>query len=205
MVMKISSNKTNKLPQIPNKRYFTIGEVGHLCGVKPHVLRYWEQEFPQLRPSKRRGNRRYYLREDVLMVREIRQLLYDEGYTISGARTQLDHNIHKAKSQQNPTHRESDHTVTESEYLLYAAKEDETAISNDEDLSSHTSFISHNASTKTHSIDFTAQQSGTYVAQQTQDNQGYKLKQYKITISEAVIELKEILSLMESSKVLEEA
>lgn len=204
MVMKISSNKANKLPQIPNKRYFTIGEVGHLCGVKPHVLRYWEQEFPQLRPSKRRGNRRYYLREDVLMVREIRQLLYDEGYTISGARTQLDHNIHKAKAQQKPIHIESEHTITESEYLLYAAEE-ETVVSKDVEPSSHSSFINHHAVTKTHNIDFTAQQSGAYVAQHAQDNQGYKLKQYKITISEAVMELKEILSLMESSKVLEEA
>ena len=205
MVMKISSNKTNKLPQIPNKRYFTIGEVGHLCGVKPHVLRYWEQEFPQLRPSKRRGNRRYYLREDVLMVREIRQLLYDEGYTISGARTQLDHNIHKTKSQQKPTNLGSDHTVTESEYLLYAAKEEEPAITIDVNSSNHSSYVSNKVFTKPHNLDFAAHQSGTYAAQQPQDNQGYKLKQYKISISEAIIELKEILLLMESSKVLEEA
>ncbi|MBP9722957.1 MAG: MerR family transcriptional regulator [Gammaproteobacteria bacterium] len=79
-----------KLPVIPNKRYFTIGEVGYLCGVRAHVLRYWEQEFPQLKPAKRRGNRRYYQREDVLMVRNIRSLLYDEGYTITGARSQLE-------------------------------------------------------------------------------------------------------------------
>ncbi len=84
------NNKTKpKLPQIPSKRYFTIGEVSFLCGVRAHVLRYWEQEFPQLKPSKRRGNRRYYQREDVIMVRNIRGLLYDEGYTISGARAQL--------------------------------------------------------------------------------------------------------------------
>lgn len=77
------------LPAIPNKRYFSIGEVGELCNVKPHVLRYWEQEFEQLSPMKRRGNRRYYQREDVLMIRQIRSLLYEQGYTISGARLQL--------------------------------------------------------------------------------------------------------------------
>ncbi|AGA91527.1 putative transcriptional regulator [Thioflavicoccus mobilis 8321] len=77
------------LPPIPGKRYFTIGEVSDLCGVKPHVLRYWEQEFPQLKPVKRRGNRRYYQRHDVLMVRQIRNLLYEQGFTIGGARLQL--------------------------------------------------------------------------------------------------------------------
>lgn len=79
----------NELPPIPAKRYFTIGEVGELCGVKPHVLRYWEQEFSQLRPMKRRGNRRYYQHHEVLMVRRIRELLYEQGFTISGARNQL--------------------------------------------------------------------------------------------------------------------
>ena len=78
-----------ELPQIPGKRYFTIGEVSELCAVKPHVLRYWEQEFPQLRPVKRRGNRRYYQRHEVELIREIRRLLYLDGYTISGARNQL--------------------------------------------------------------------------------------------------------------------
>ncbi|WP_416560800.1 MerR family transcriptional regulator [Limnohabitans sp. yimb22184] len=77
------------LPSIPAKRYFTIGEVGELCGVKPHVLRYWEQEFTQLRPVKRRGNRRYYQHHEVLMIRRIRDLLYDQGFTISGARNRL--------------------------------------------------------------------------------------------------------------------
>lgn len=76
-------------PLIPNKRYFTIGEVSTLCAVKPHVLRYWEQEFQNLRPSKRRGNRRYYRLEDVLIVRQIKTLLYEQGFTISGARMQL--------------------------------------------------------------------------------------------------------------------
>ena len=77
------------LPPIPAKRYFTIGEVAELCGVKPHVLRYWEQEFTQLRPMKRRGNRRYYQHHEVLMVRRIRELLYEQGFTISGARNRL--------------------------------------------------------------------------------------------------------------------
>ncbi len=78
------------LPPIPHKRYFTIGEVGGLCGVKPHVLRYWEQEFDQLRPQKRRGNRRYYQHHEVLLIRQIRTLLYEEGFTISGAKNRLD-------------------------------------------------------------------------------------------------------------------
>ncbi len=79
----------NNLPPIPAKRYFTIGEVGELCGVKPHVLRYWEQEFTQLRPMKRRGNRRYYQHHEVLMIRRIRELLYEQGFTINGARNKL--------------------------------------------------------------------------------------------------------------------
>jgi len=79
----------NALPPIPAKRYFTIGEVSDLCGVKPHVLRYWEQEFTQLRPMKRRGNRRYYQHHEVLMIRRIRDLLYDQGFTISGARNKM--------------------------------------------------------------------------------------------------------------------
>ena len=79
----------HELPAIPGKRYFTIGEVSELCNVKPHVLRYWEQEFPQLKPVKRRGNRRYYQRHDVVLIRQIRNLLYVEGFTISGARNKL--------------------------------------------------------------------------------------------------------------------
>ncbi len=89
------------LPHIPAKRYFTIGEVAELCGVKPHVLRYWEQEFTQLRPMKRRGNRRYYQHHEVLMIRRIRDLLYDQGFTISGARNRL----------QELTHLERDNSV----------------------------------------------------------------------------------------------
>jgi DNA-binding transcriptional MerR regulator len=86
----MASSHKDELPPIPAKRYFTIGEVSELCGVKPHVLRYWEQEFTQLKPVKRRGNRRYYQHHEVLLVRRIRQLLYEEGFTISGARNRLD-------------------------------------------------------------------------------------------------------------------
>jgi DNA-binding transcriptional MerR regulator len=81
---------TNELPAIPAKRYFTIGEVSELCGVKPHVLRYWEQEFTQLKPLKRRGNRRYYQHHEVLLIRRIRELLYEHGFTINGARNRLE-------------------------------------------------------------------------------------------------------------------
>ena len=87
---------SNTLLPIPVKRYFTIGEVGTLCDVKPHVLRYWEQEFTQLKPVKRRGNRRYYQHQEVLLIRRIRELLYDQGFTISGARSRLDHSEDKS-------------------------------------------------------------------------------------------------------------
>ncbi len=85
----LEPSNNNELPVIPEKRYFTIGEVSELCGVKPHVLRYWEQEFTELNPVKRRGNRRYYQKHDVLMIRQIRSLLYEQGYTIGGARAYL--------------------------------------------------------------------------------------------------------------------
>lgn len=85
----LEAANNNELPAIPGKRYFTIGEVSDLCAVKPHVLRYWEQEFPQLKPVKRRGNRRYYQHHDVVMVREIRSLLYEQGFTIGGARQRM--------------------------------------------------------------------------------------------------------------------
>ncbi|OWQ93364.1 transcriptional regulator [Roseateles aquatilis] len=88
------------LPAIPAKRYFTIGEVSELCGVKPYVLRYWEQEFTQLKPMKRRGNRRYYQHHEVLLIRRIRDLLYDQGFTISGARNQLVDAVHASSSAQ---------------------------------------------------------------------------------------------------------
>ena len=87
------------LPPIPAKRYFTIGEVSELCGVKPHVLRYWEQEFTQLKPVKRRGNRRYYQHHEVLLVRRIRELLYEQGFTINGARNRLDENERSPRAQ----------------------------------------------------------------------------------------------------------
>ena len=85
----LEASNNNELPAIPGKRYFTIGEVSELCGVKSHVLRYWEQEFNQLKPVKRRGNRRYYQRHDVILIRQIRHLLYEQGYTITGARQKL--------------------------------------------------------------------------------------------------------------------
>ena len=85
----LEASNNDELPAIPAKRYFTIGEVSELCAVKPHVLRYWEQEFPQLKPVKRRGNRRYYQRQDVMLIRQIRALLYNQGFTITGARAQL--------------------------------------------------------------------------------------------------------------------
>ena len=102
-----SSNPRAPLPPIPAKRYFTIGEVSELCGVKPHVLRYWEQEFTQLKPVKRRGNRRYYQHHEVLLIRRIRELLYEQGFTISGARARLDESAVQTKlaasSKFNPT------------------------------------------------------------------------------------------------------
>jgi len=96
-----ASSSSVDLPAIPGKRYFTIGEVSELCGVKPHVLRYWEQEFEQLKPVKRRGNRRYYQRHDVLMIRQIRSLLYEQGFTIGGARQQLSSEPAKTDTKQN--------------------------------------------------------------------------------------------------------
>jgi DNA-binding transcriptional MerR regulator len=96
----LEPSNNNELPAIPGKRYFTIGEVSDLCEVKPHVLRYWEQEFPQLKPVKRRGNRRYYQRQDVIMIRQIRSLLYEQGFTIGGARQKLAGNEAKDDSLQ---------------------------------------------------------------------------------------------------------
>lgn len=102
-----------ELPAIPGKRYFTIGEVSELCQVKPHVLRYWEQEFPQLKPVKRRGNRRYYQRHDVLMIRQIRSLLYEQGFTIGGARQNMAGE--DAKQDQNQSHQIIRQLITELE------------------------------------------------------------------------------------------
>ena len=92
----LEAKNNDELPLIPPKRYFTIGEVGELCAVKPHVLRYWEAEFPQLKPVKRRGNRRYYQRRDVILIRQIKSLLYEQGYTIGGARQKMTDTPEKA-------------------------------------------------------------------------------------------------------------
>src|SRR3954449_5028434 len=99
---RISKSELIVLPSIPAKRYFTIGEVSELCGVKPHVLRYWEQEFTQLKPVKRRGNRRYYQHHEVLLIRRIRELLYEEGFTISGARNRLDNSFGDDEKSEGP-------------------------------------------------------------------------------------------------------
>ncbi len=100
-----NNNRSAKvsLPPIPAKRYFTIGEVSELCGVKPHVLRYWEQEFTQLKPVKRRGNRRYYQHHEVLLIRRIRELLYEQGFTISGARNRLDETMRERANHKDRT------------------------------------------------------------------------------------------------------
>ena len=113
-----SNNDT--LPVIPGKRYFTIGEVSDLCGVKPHVLRYWEQEFPGLNPVKRRGNRRYYKRQDVILIRQIRSLLYEQGFTIGGARQRLDGEA--AKQEMTPYKQLDNQTIGELEDLLKEMK-----------------------------------------------------------------------------------
>ncbi len=99
----VNNIQSNTFPPIPAKRYFTIGEVGELCGVKPHVLRYWEQEFVQLKPVKRRGNRRYYQHQEVLLIRRIRELLYEQGFTINGARNQLGRKKFEIQSVKNST------------------------------------------------------------------------------------------------------
>jgi len=116
----LEAGNNNELPVIPGKRYFTIGEVAELCDVKPHVLRYWEQEFPQLKPVKRRGNRRYYQRPDVILIRQIRSLLYDEGFTIGGARQRLEGD--DAKEDINQSQQIIKQTLVELEELLQILK-----------------------------------------------------------------------------------
>ena len=111
----LEASNNNELPAIPGKRYFTIGEVSDLCAVKPHVLRYWEQEFPQLKPAKRRGNRRYYQRQDVIMIRQIRSLLYEQGFTIGGARQRLEGESRKEDSHYRQLLRQ---TIVELEHVL---------------------------------------------------------------------------------------
>lgn len=110
----LDPSSNHELPEIPAKRYFTIGEVSELCAVKPHVLRYWEQEFNQLRPIKRRGNRRYYQHEDVMLIRNIRSLLYEHGFTIGGAKQRL-------QASQQPTIAE---LIAELEQILYLLETD---------------------------------------------------------------------------------
>ncbi|MEH6551031.1 MAG: MerR family transcriptional regulator [Pseudomonadales bacterium] len=116
----LEPSQNNELPPIPTKRYFTIGEVSELCDVKPHVLRYWEQEFPQLKPVKRRGNRRYYQRQDVLCIRQIRGLLYEQGYTIGGARLHLSGD--EAKDDTTQFKQLAKQTISELEELLKTLK-----------------------------------------------------------------------------------
>lgn len=116
----LEPSNNEQLPPIPGKRYFTIGEVSDLCDVKPHVLRYWEQEFPMLNPVKRRGNRRYYQRQDVLLIRQIRSLLYDQGFTIGGARQRL--NGDDAKEEATQMKQLITQTITELEEVLSALK-----------------------------------------------------------------------------------
>jgi len=116
----LEASNNDDLPAIPGKRYFTIGEVSELCAVKPHVLRYWEQEFPQLKPVKRRGNRRYYQRHDVIMIRQIRSLLYEEGFTIGGARQRM--SGEEAKEDSNQSHQIVRQLRTEMEELLQDLK-----------------------------------------------------------------------------------
>ena len=114
----------NSLPSIPAKRYFTIGEVGELCGVKPHVLRYWEQEFTQLRPVKRRGNRRYYQHHEVLMIRRIRDLLYEQGFTISGARNKMQEMMQSQRGLKKEAPGENDLDDVFAEELISGADDD---------------------------------------------------------------------------------
>ena len=116
----LDPGSNNELPAIPAKRYFTIGEVSDLCGVKPHVLRYWEQEFPHLKPVKRRGNRRYYQRHDVIMIRQIRSLLYEQGFTITGARHRLEGD--QAKSDVSRSHQIIKQIRGELEEVLHILK-----------------------------------------------------------------------------------
>ena len=112
----LEPSSNNELPVIPGKRYFTIGEVSALCEVKPHVLRYWEQEFPSLNPVKRRGNRRYYQRQDVVLIRQIRSLLYQQGFTIGGARQRLEGE--STKEEQTPYKQLIEQTISELEGII---------------------------------------------------------------------------------------
>jgi DNA-binding transcriptional MerR regulator len=127
----------NLLSYIPAKRYFTIGEVAELCGVKPHVLRYWEQEFNQLRPMKRRGNRRYYQHHEVHMVRRIRELLYDQGFTIIGARTKLQEVVQADRDKRSYAQGEGEHLVTLDDDACFARLDEVIARGADDAASQH--------------------------------------------------------------------
>jgi DNA-binding transcriptional MerR regulator len=116
----LEPSNNHQLPTIPGKRYFTIGEVSDLCAVKPHVLRYWEQEFPNLNPVKRRGNRRYYQREDVILIRQIRSLLYDQGFTIGGAKQRMEGVV--TKKENTPYNQLLEQTISELEDVLKVLK-----------------------------------------------------------------------------------
>jgi DNA-binding transcriptional MerR regulator len=116
----LEPSNNNQLPTIPGKRYFTIGEVSDLCAVKPHVLRYWEQEFPSLNPVKRRGNRRYYQREDVILIRQIRSLLYEQGFTIGGAKQRLEGESNNREN--TPYNQLLEQTISELEDILKELK-----------------------------------------------------------------------------------
>ena len=128
------------LPPIPAKRYFTIGEVGDLCGVKPHVLRYWEQEFTQLRPMKRRGNRRYYQHHEVLMIRRIRDLLYDQGFTISGARNKMQELVQSERDKKRNGEIMLD-GLDELELLEHEDAPDDAADTTPNDMPAHLKFV----------------------------------------------------------------
>ena len=211
--MNNTSQSKAKLPQIPNKRYFTIGEVAFLCAVKPHVLRYWEQEFPQLRPAKRRGNRRYYQREDVVTVRSIRGLLYEEGYTIIGARIQLDQILKQNKQQ---VHKPVDNDLGYDPAISFVVEPD-PAVSYKPDLNSQSvfnpaEFLSHQAMGTKPSpnsqqeycslteLEYLAEQ---LKIEQTNHKQDYvsRLKSYKMTMDEIIYELKDILTELETNRV----
>jgi DNA-binding transcriptional MerR regulator len=131
----------NLLSYIPAKRYFTIGEVAELCGVKPHVLRYWEQEFNQLRPMKRRGNRRYYQHHEVHMVRRIRELLYDQGFTIIGARNKLQEVVQADRDKRSYAQGEGEHLVTLDDDACFARLDEVIARGADDAASQHLVFV----------------------------------------------------------------
>ncbi len=215
------NNSKTKLPQIPNKRYFTIGEVAFLCAVKPHVLRYWEQEFPQLRPSKRRGNRRYYQREDVVMVRHIRELLYDEGYTIIGARIQLDQLLKQPKTSKpqseftneisfvvEPEPFEQFDQIDQYDYKSFdQQKAFNRSHDNAQSIFNPAEFLENHGPNADNSQEYCTLTELEQIAEQLKLEQVHltklnntKIRNYKLTMDEIVFELKEILSDIRTNK-----